>query len=109
MPVIPTSARQNEGIPQLLQAIHEVATGRYVCKPYRTKIGSRRLTGAVNELTRRIAAQFPGLSNARWVAWRLLEGDAQIVSAIKTGQLMNLVDTAPVQPAEVRPAIGGTG
>ena len=37
IPVIPTSARQGEGMNELLNAIHEVATGKYICKPYRLK------------------------------------------------------------------------
>mgnify|MGYP003507211820 FL=1 len=37
IPVIPTSARQGEGMNELLNAINEVATGKYICKPYRLK------------------------------------------------------------------------
>jgi ferrous iron transport protein B len=100
VPVIPTAARQNEGITDLLQAIHEVAAGIYVCKPYRIQSGPRELKRAVKALTEQIASQFPGLSNARWVAWRLLEGDPQIAEAIKTGELGSLVMTAAPSATE---------
>ena len=35
VPVVPTSARRGEGLPELLQAVSEVATGRVVCRPHR--------------------------------------------------------------------------
>ncbi|MCA9975407.1 MAG: 50S ribosome-binding GTPase, partial [Anaerolineales bacterium] len=33
VPVIPTAARYGRGLQELLQAVYEVATGAYVCKP----------------------------------------------------------------------------
>ena len=37
-----------------------------------------------------IESAFPGLPNARWVALRLLDDDAQIEQAIKDGSLGDL-------------------
>jgi Fe2+ transport system protein B len=90
VPVVPTAARQREGLPELLKAIHEVATGETICKPYRIKTGSPDMKRAVNELTGQIEAAFPGLPNARWVALRLLDGDQHIAEAIRTGELGEL-------------------
>jgi Fe2+ transport system protein B len=90
VPVIPTSARQAKGISDLLKAVHEVATGEYICRPYRIKSGSKKLKTALNMLSTAIEKKFPGLSNARWVALRLLDGDPRIVEAIKTGDLASL-------------------
>jgi len=90
IPVVPTSARQAEGIPDLLKAIHEVATGAYVCRPHRIKSLARPIQNAIDELVREIKAQFPGLRNARWVALRLLEGDQRIIDAVKSGELGEL-------------------
>lgn len=87
VPVVPTSARQNVGIPQLLQAIHEVATGIFVCKPHRIQSQSKKLQRAMDELANDIQSQFPELTNARWVALRLLEGDPRMIEAVKTGEL----------------------
>lgn len=92
VPVIPTSARQKEGVPELLEAIKEVATGAYKCKPHRIGSRSKTLKHALNELVIKIEKQFPGLSNHRWVALRLLEGDPQIIEAVKTGRLSGLID-----------------
>lgn len=93
IPVIPTSARQGKGISELLKAVHEVATGEFVCRPYRIKSGSKQLKKVLSILSDAIEKQFPGLSNVRWVALRLLDGDPSIVEAIKTGDLASLGQT----------------
>ncbi len=90
VPVIPTSARKGEGIDELLRAIHEVANGLYVCKPYHILSGSKSLKRAVLQLVEKIENRFNEISNARWIALRLLEGDPQIIEAVKKGELDNL-------------------
>ncbi len=90
VPVIPTAARQGAGIPELLKSIHDVATGSYVCKPYRMTKLSKKLNKAIEELTGKILSDFPDLPNARWVALRLLEGDQRIIDAVNNGELNSL-------------------
>jgi ferrous iron transport protein B len=91
VPVIATSARRKDGIPELLAAIHEVASGSYKCTPYRIAGRSKEFNKALSDLVEQIEGQFPGLVNHRWVALRLLEGDSQIIEAVKTGTLANLM------------------
>lgn len=88
IPVIPTSARFNEGIPELIHAINEVAVGNIVCKPHRIKNVPKKIDKAIKKLSREIEKQFPGLPNSRWIAFRLLEGDTHIIEALKTGELV---------------------
>ncbi len=90
VPVVPTAARYNEGLPQLLQAISEVASGKAVCKPHRIQGESPALKRALSQLVNQIEAAFPGLPNARWVALRLLDGDPRIAEAICKGELGDL-------------------
>lgn len=90
IPVVQTSARQGEGMNELLNMIHEVASGKYICKPYRIKSSSSELNSAIEILSREIELEFPGLPNLRWVALRLLEGDQSIIDAIRSGDLGNL-------------------
>ena len=90
IPVVQTSARQGEGMNELLNMIHEVASGKYICKPYRIKSNSSELNSAIEKLSREIELEFPGLPNLRWVALRLLEGDQSIIDAIRNGDLGNL-------------------
>jgi GTPase len=96
IPVIPTAARQYEGIPQLLNAVHEVATGQYVCKPYRIQHDKAIVKNAVEALIEDIEQAYPGLPNARWVALRLLEGDGRVMDAIQSGELGDLSKGDPV-------------
>ncbi len=90
VPVVPTAARSREGIPELIQAIHQVATGQIIAKPHRLKNEAPALKKAVNKLVRQIETAFPGLPNARWVAIRLLDGDQRIIQAVQRGELGEL-------------------
>jgi ferrous iron transport protein B len=90
IPVIPASARKREGMAELLAAISEVATSRYICKPHRIKIRSAKLNHAISTVVKQLNEQFPGLPNMNWVALRLLEGDQQIIDAVRSGELGNL-------------------
>ena len=90
VPVIPSAARQGEGMNELLNIIFEVASGKFICKPHRIKTSSKELNFAVDKLSIEIAKEFPNLPNTRWVALRLLEGDQSIIDAIRNGELGNL-------------------
>ncbi len=93
VPVVPTSARYDEGLPELLQAIDEVATGQANCRPHRLKSGSPELRHAISSLSNRLTEAFPGLPNARWIALRLLDGDKRITEAVQSGELGELVNS----------------
>ena len=90
IPVIPTEARQNIGMQELLNSINEVASGKYICKPYRMKSKSKELNSAVEKLSQKIKLEYPNIPNSNWVALRLLEGDQSIIDAVRTGELGNI-------------------
>ena len=93
IPVIPTVARYNKGMNELLNSIYEVATGKYVCKPYRIKSSSKELNYAVEKLSKMLLEEFPNLPNVKWVALRLLEGDQSVIDSIKNGELGRIYAT----------------
>jgi ferrous iron transport protein B len=104
IPVIPTTARYNKGMNELLNSIYEVATGKYVCKPYRIKSKSRELNFAVEKIGKMLVEEFPNLPNVKWVALRLLEGDQSIIESIRNGELgkvSTLIQTKPELEAAV--------
>ncbi len=101
VPVIPASARQGQGIPELLQSIDEVANGSYRCKPHRIESGSSQLKSAMDMLVNKIEAQFSGLTNTRWLALRLLEGDPRIIEAVETGEIKTLINQNELLPNRV--------
>ncbi len=90
VPVVPTVARYNEGLEELLAAIHEVAAGEIKAKPYHVKYSHSKLDRAVSQLVSQIEDAFPQVPNARWVALRLLDGDERIIQAVESGELGEL-------------------
>ena len=98
--VVPTAARQNEGIPLLLQSIQQVATGQVVCKPRRDRSEPADLKRIIEKLTGQLSSIFPGLPNVRWVALRLLEGDKRIIEAIRSGELGDLNQGSVLSPLD---------
>ena len=88
IPVVPSSARFNKGIPELITAINEVANGNIVCNPHRIKNVPENINKAVKKLSEEIKKQFPTVPNSRWIAIRLLEGDKRIIEALKTKEFV---------------------
>jgi len=90
VPVVPMAARQGDGIPELLQAVSEIANGQVVGKPAKVKYETPGLKQAINQLTSQIETANPDLPNARWVALRLLDGDQKIAKSLLKGELGDL-------------------
>jgi ferrous iron transport protein B len=90
VPVVPTSARNGEGLDLLVSTIHDVASGQIKCNPHRIEHLSPELSEAVSTLSAKIQTLFPGLPNARWVALRLLDGDERIAQAVERLELGDL-------------------
>ena len=88
IPVVPTSARSQEGIPELLETIAQVAEGKIKCKPHRIRNFSRKIENSIQQLSAEIEQNFEGISNSRWIAIRLLEGDTQILQSLAEGKLI---------------------
>lgn len=93
IPVVLAAARRKEGMNELLNAIHEVSTGKFKCKPYRISEYSDELHSAISAMTEQILKIYPELPNVRWVALRMLEGDNTITEAILNGEIGNLVNS----------------
>lgn len=90
VPVVPTAARQQEGLDELLQTVSGVASGQILCKPHRIQNESPELKQAISQLVTQIESLYPNLPNARWVALRLLDDDKNIIEAIRKGDLGDL-------------------
>jgi len=88
IPVVATSARYGQGIPELIQSIHDVATKEIVCKPYQVKDIPKHINKAIEKLNGELKKIFPNLPSSRWIALRLLEGDKRIIDAIRNNELL---------------------
>ena len=89
-PFIAITARTGDGIHTLLGAVADVIEGNIVTKPLRVH-GTPEFQKAVNELVPMIEQMAPGIPNARWLAIRLLDGDARVQKALSTGELADIV------------------
>ena len=100
--VVPTAARYDEGLPELMQAIAEVARGEVSGAPHKVGERSPALQRAVVRLSAAVLELHPQLPNAQWVALRLLDGDERIQTALRAGELGDLIqatDAAAVSAA----------
>jgi len=100
VPVVPTSARYNQGLDNLLSAIHSVATGEVRPKPRKVETQSPVLKASVEKLEKKILQLYPDLPNSRWVALRLLDGDEDIIRSLRSGELGELIPLASLETAQ---------
>ncbi len=89
VPVIPTIAKTREGLGQLTKIVEEIVTKKVVNKPYKIKL-EISLEKTIDSLTPVLKKTYPKLSNPKWIAMRLLDGDAHIREALTNGQLESL-------------------
>ena len=87
VPVIPMAARQGTGIALLRDAILAVASGAVQPRPRRLEGLPPDVEAVVSEILPTVAAAYPDLPNARWVALRLLSGDEQVSLAMDSEAL----------------------
>jgi GTPase len=96
VPVVPAAARRGEGLPELLQAISDVASGRVICRPHRLASDPPAIREPLRQIMAKLRALYPDLPNARWVALRLLGGDDRIAEALRNGELGQRAEPHPV-------------
>jgi len=89
VPAIPISARSGEVIQTLLATIDDVITGKIHTQP-RQVHGTPEFQRAIEDLIPYIQQMAPDVPNARWIAIRLLDGDARVRQALANGELVQL-------------------
>ncbi len=90
VPAVPIVARTGEGMQTLLSTVDRVITGEVATRPLRVE-GTAEFQKAVAELVPMILQAAPGVPNARWLAIRLLDGDARVQQALLNGELAEKV------------------
>ena len=89
VPAVGTVASSGEGLDDLVAAISKVIQGQIVTSP-KIPPPPAAATALVDDLVPRIRALYPDLRNARWIAYRLIEGDYRIREALMSGELAGL-------------------
>lgn len=85
IPVVATSARTKEGIPDLLFAIEEVVSGKFQTKKQTYIDLPKENAEAIAELQSALSELNPNLPNTRWLAMRLIEGDESVQKGVMAG------------------------
>jgi ferrous iron transport protein B len=106
VPVVPTAARYNQGLGELIETVGRMVRGEITTRPRRVRT-SGAVEDALARLTPAISRAYPELPNARWVAMRLLDGDYAVRQALTSGELGRDGGTAPpAAPPEAVTALG---
>lgn len=90
VPAIPIVARSGEGVQTLLTTIADLIEGTIKTSPLRVN-GTEQYQFSVKQLSDQIMQLYPGIPNARWLAIRLLDGDARVQQALESGEIADLV------------------
>lgn len=92
VPVVPCAARSGEGIPELIREISLMAARTDHPQPRRLPLDVPGLRLALEQVEADLRQAFPNLPQPRWVALRLLEGDRDIMAAVRSGEIGSLAE-----------------
>jgi ferrous iron transport protein B len=101
VPVVPAAARFGRGVSELIDTVAHVARGEVSCTPHRLEGFAGGVHDAIARMEQAVQKATGGIANARWVALRLLDGDARIARALRDGELGTQRDD---RPAEIDPS-----
>ncbi len=89
VPVVGTVARRGTGVTHLIEVVADVVNGRVVSNPHVVPT-PKPLQKEVDAVVPLVLTLAPDLPNARWVAYRLIEGDHRVREALRSGELAQL-------------------
>jgi Fe2+ transport system protein B len=92
IPVVPCAARSGEGVPELIKEISIMAARGDTPPPRRLPLEVPGLRLALDRVETELQQVFPKLPQPRWVALRLLEGDREIMDAVRSGEIGALAE-----------------
>lgn len=113
IPVVQTSARSKEGIPELLAALKNVAEGTFEVHSKKLLQLSDESGKAVSAIENTLQDLDPTIQNSNWIAIRLLEEDESLTNALQEGRLSAEINAEKLKPIlnlaqEYREKLGDT-
>lgn len=94
IPVIPTNARSNKGLNDLMDAVYDISNDTVINNPIKI-IYDDSIEHAIDMLLPVITSFTRGLINDRWLALKLLEGDVSLINSVNKHLGLDLMkDTA---------------
>jgi ferrous iron transport protein B len=101
VPAVGTVARSGRGLSELVQTVYGITEGEIITRPRRAD-PPPEATAALERLEPLIEAAAPGVPNARWIAYRLLDGDHRVRQALLSGELSRLAEDKSDPDAEAQ-------
>lgn len=102
VPVIATTARSKKGINELLNAIDQVATGKFVPDQKYIKGISGESKVAVNDIAADLKKIDPSLLSISWIAMRLIQQDKSIQAALLSNTLSTQITEEIIKPILIK-------
>jgi ferrous iron transport protein B len=91
VPVIPTAARNNKGLDELMDAVYNVGNGIIDTTPIEIKYEDT-IEKAINRVQDALPKKMQTKINSRWVALKLLDGDSTLLESLNKYLGFNLLD-----------------
>jgi len=90
IPVIPTNARSNQGLNDLMDAVYKMSTGTLEVNPLKVTY-DEHIENAVQMIQPLVEKVINGRLDSRWVSLKLLDGDKAILDSIEKHLCVNLL------------------
>ena len=81
VPVVGTAAIKKKSLDELMDAVHKVSSGKIISKPLKI-VYDMQIEQAISELEERLFTLLENKLNARWVAFKLIEGDQTLLDSM---------------------------
>lgn len=104
VPVIPTNARSNKGLNELMDAVYNVANNQIASNPMQFKYDAV-VEEAINIVQPKIGELVDGKINSRWTALKLLDGDSTLLKSLDRYLGFNLMDNTELQELLIKAKI----
>jgi ferrous iron transport protein B len=91
VPVIPTNARDSKGLTELMDAVYDMANGNTRVNPVRIKYDNV-IEHAIDIILPQVREIADGKINDRWVALKLLEEDATLLTSLNRHLGFNIME-----------------
>jgi len=93
VPVIPTAARNNKGLMELMDSVYDVTHGIITNTPIKITYDNT-LEEAINMVQEAIPEKIQNKISSRWVALKLLDGDSTLLESLNKYLGFNILDDA---------------
>ncbi|HHV98757.1 MAG TPA: ferrous iron transport protein B [Clostridiaceae bacterium] len=91
IPVIPTNARSNQGLNDLMDTAYKISTGTLEVNPLKVTY-DEHIENAIEMIQPLVHKIINGRLDSRWVSLKLLDGDRAILNSIEKHLCINLLE-----------------